>query len=57
MGAGQALLGVDFVVGDNGWWFAGASPFADLTLDPAVADRVLEVLGCVPAATAHEEVA
>ena len=49
MAADRALLGVDFVVGDDGWWFAGAGPLADLTSHPAVADRVLDVLGCVPA--------
>lgn len=48
VGAGQALLGVDFVVAGDQWWFAGSSPFADLALSPAVADRLLEVLGCTP---------
>ncbi|HYT10712.1 MAG TPA: hypothetical protein VEL73_08640 [Mycobacteriales bacterium] len=30
IGAGEALIGVDFVVGPAGWWFAGVTPLADL---------------------------
>src|SRR5436190_13383576 len=30
LGAGQALLGVDFFAGAGGWWFAGTSPLPDL---------------------------
>ncbi len=30
MGAGAALLGIDFLAGAGSWWFAGASPLPDL---------------------------
>jgi hypothetical protein len=30
IGAGAALLGIDFLAGPDGWWFAGTSPLPDL---------------------------
>jgi hypothetical protein len=30
IGAGAALLGLDFLAGPDGWWFAGTSPLPDL---------------------------
>ncbi|HEV8651809.1 MAG TPA: hypothetical protein VG276_21030 [Actinomycetes bacterium] len=45
IGAGEALIGVDFVVGPSGWWFAGLTPLADLRAGGAVLfDRLIELL-------------
>jgi len=30
LGFGEALVGVDFVVGDGTWWFAGTTPLPEL---------------------------
>jgi hypothetical protein len=45
IGAGAALLGIDFFVGAGGWWFAGASPLPDLRAgDDALCQRLLALL-------------
>jgi hypothetical protein len=45
MGAGAALLGVDFFAGAGGWWFAGASPLPDLRAGgDALCRRLLDLL-------------
>jgi len=45
IGAEQALIGLDFLVGPNGWWFAGLSPLPDLRAGgPAGRERLLELL-------------
>jgi hypothetical protein len=49
LGAGRALVGVDFVVGPGGWWFAGVGPLADLRGGgAALADRLLTLLAPAP---------
>jgi len=51
LGAGSALLGLDFVAGPGGWWFAGASPLPDLRVGgDALCRRLLELLAPSPVA-------
>jgi hypothetical protein len=45
IGAREALIGVDFVVGATGWWFAGVSPLADLRAGGAdLSARLIQLL-------------
>ena len=49
IGAGEALIGVDFLVQDNIWWFAGMSPLADLRAGGATLVDRLVALAMEPA--------
>jgi hypothetical protein len=45
IGAGAALLGIDFLAGAGGWWFAGTSPLPDLRAGgDALCRRLLALL-------------
>jgi hypothetical protein len=42
IGAAEALIGVEFLVQDDRWWFAGMTPLADLRAAPeALSDRLV----------------
>jgi hypothetical protein len=45
LGADSALLGMDFVVGARGWWFAGVGPWPDLRVGGEdLCSRLLDLL-------------
>lgn len=46
VGAGNALVGIDFVDDGTTWWFAGMTPLPQLsTAGPSLVERVVAVLG------------
>jgi hypothetical protein len=45
LGAEAALIGIDFLAGPGGWWFAGTSPLPDLRAgDDTLCQRLLALL-------------